>query len=104
MTIFASQKTRNVGITPAVALPTDTTTRTIIGLSISNLASTSITISAYINDGTANTYIIKNTAIPNGNSLSILKDSKIIINSTDSVYVNSSTANSADIIVSYIKH
>jgi hypothetical protein len=48
-------------------------------------------------------YIIKNTNIPSGNSLSILGDGKFIVEQNDVVQVVSSVASSVDVLLSVVE-
>jgi hypothetical protein len=102
-TVFQSIKTKQIGTTE-VQCYSSTGVSTLIGVNLSNIATQSITISAYIKSGGSTYYIIKDTVIPSGNSLSLLKDSKIVLNNGDQLYMISSTAISLDAILSMIIH
>lgn len=48
-------------------------------------------------------FLIKNTSIPAGNSLSILGDGKFVVEQNDVVQVVSSAATSVDVLVSVVE-
>ena len=76
---------------------------TIIGLSLANVSAQSINASVTLTSGATTVYIIKNTSIPSGNALSILKDSKIIVEQNDIIQVVSSIASSLDVVISTVE-
>jgi hypothetical protein len=76
---------------------------TVIGLSIANITTSTITVSVTLTSGATTVYIIKDTTIPSGNALSILKDSKIIVEVDDNIKVQSSLASSCDVTLSVVE-
>lgn len=77
---------------------------TCIGLSLANVAGVPITVDAFINDGTNNTYLIKGATIPPGMALVILGgDQKQVLITGDSIQVVSNTANAVDAILSVVE-
>ena len=77
---------------------------TIIGIALTNVASTSIKVSAYINDGTNDIYLIKDAPIPVGSSLVVVGgDQKLVLNAADHVMITSSEASSVDVVTSYLE-
>ena len=83
-------------------------THTIIGMSISNITSGVITTSVKLTNSSTETYILKDGNIPVGSSILIAGgDQKIVLWYTggngDLIKVQSNTANSMNIILSYLE-
>ena len=74
------------------------TTSVMIGLNLSNTATTQVTADVLLNG----TYIVKNVPIPSGSSLDAL-GGKIILETGDNVVVESDTSNSLDVILSVLE-
>ena len=75
----------------------------IVGISLSNILSTAITVSCYINDGSDNIYLVKDAPIPTGSSLQVLDGgAKFIVQNLDVLYVKSSDASSVDVWISAV--
>tara|TARA_A100000171_G_C2020593_1_gene90875 strand:- start:94 stop:417 length:324 start_codon:yes stop_codon:yes gene_type:complete len=74
----------------------------IIGLLISNTGSTSITVTAKLNNGSADRSIVTNAPLPEGSSIELISG-KVVIPSGGSVKVQSSNSSgNADVIVSLL--
>ena len=83
-------------------------THTIIGLTISNITSGVINVDVILENSSSRTYIVKSAPIPTGGSLICCGgDQKICLfhNGTngDQIKVQSNTANSMHIIMSYLE-
>jgi len=83
-------------------------THTIIGLSIANITSSVITTTVKLTNSSTETYILKDGNVPVGSSILIAGgDQKIVLWYTggngDLIKVQSNTANSMNIILSYLK-
>jgi hypothetical protein len=77
----------------------------VIGLSLANIISTSITADIQVenNDGD-NIYIVKDAPIPIGGALvAIGGDQKLVLNSSDVLKVTSSDASSVDVALSILE-
>ena len=75
----------------------------IVGISLSNILSTAITVSCYIYNGSANIYLVKDAPIPTGSSLQVLDGgAKYVVQSLDVLSVKSSDAASVDVWVSAV--
>ena len=75
----------------------------IVGISLSNILSTAITVSCYINNGTDNIYLVKDAPIPTGGSLQVLDGgAKFVVQNLDILSVISSDAASCDVWVSAV--
>tara|TARA_R100001463_G_scaffold97301_1_gene151778 strand:+ start:736 stop:1071 length:336 start_codon:yes stop_codon:yes gene_type:complete len=76
---------------------------TIVGIHMSNTSANAITVDAYINDGSANVYLIKGAPIAAGGALQLLDGgAKVVVQSGDRLYVKSDTASSLDVWVSAV--
>ena len=86
--------------------PSSTTT-TVIGLSCSNITSTSpikVSIRIYDNSATAHYYIVKNAEIfESGTLVAVGVDQKLVLEASDIIKVVSDTASSVDTIVSVLQ-
>ena len=83
-------------------------THTVIGMSIANITSGVITASVNLTNSSTETYILKDGNIPVGSSILIAGgDQKIVLWYTggngDLIKVQSNTANSMNIILSYLE-
>ena len=75
----------------------------IVGISLSNILSTAITVSCYIYNGSANIYLVKDAPIPTGGSLQVLDGgAKFVVQALDVSKVQSSDAASCDVWVSAV--
>ena len=89
--------------TGAQAVYTANSYDAIVGISLSNILSTAITVDCYINDGSNNIYLVKDAPIPTGSSLQVLDGgAKVVVQSGDRLYVKSSDASSVDVWISAV--
>ena len=89
--------------TGAQAVYTANSYDAIVGISLSNILSTAITVSCYINNGTDNIYLVKDAPIPTGGSLQVLDGgAKFVVQNLDILSVISSDAASCDVWVSAV--
>lgn len=80
------------------------TQTTIIGLTISNIVSSQILIDVTLDNGSSNTYLVKDAPVPSGGSIVIVGgDQKVVLETNDKIQVKSDTANSADVIMSILE-
>ena len=82
------------------------TTSTVIGLAVSNIHSSDITVDVVVTDTSATTsvYLVKAATVPVGGALvPVGGDQKIVLEATDIIKVTSNTASSADVIVSVLE-
>ena len=83
-------------------VPSSTTT-VVIGLTISNLASNSITVDVKLEPASGdNIHIGKNLPVPSGSTINALSG-KLVMETADVLKVQSDTANSADIATSIME-
>lgn len=79
-------------------------TTTIIGLVMSNVTGNTISVSATLDNGTVNTYIVKDaTLVAGGSLIAVGGDQKIVLQTNDSIRVSSSAASSVDAILSVLE-
>ena len=104
-TTLKNYLTANVG-TAASTVYSPTTAgiqATVIGLTLANTTTSPVNASVTITSGATTVFIVKNTAVPAGNSLSVLGDGKFIVEQNDVVQVISSAANSIDVVLSTVE-
>ena len=78
---------------------------TLVGISLSNVHTSAINVSCYINDGTNDIYLVKDAPLPVGSSLQVLDGgAKLVLDGTtsDALKVVSDTASSCDVWVSAV--
>ena len=93
---FRRYTSNAVGASPA-AVYTANSYDAIVGISLSNILSTAITVDCYINDGSNNIYLVKDAPIPASSALQILDGgAKFVLQSGDALKVQSDTASSID--------
>ena len=99
---FRRYTSNAVGASPA-AVYTANSYDAIVGISLSNILSTAITVDCYINDGSNNIYLVKDAPIPTGGSLQVLDGgAKFVVQNLDVLSVVSSDAASCDVWVSAV--
>ena len=107
---FLSETDTAVGTSAATILTCGASTETtIIGLSISNIVTSQITVDVQL-DASGRTsgaedsvYLVKAAPIPVGSSLVVVGgDQKVVLEPGDAVKVTSSQASSADVVLSHL--
>ena len=92
--------TSNAVGTSAATLFTANSYDTIVGIHVSNIVTSQITVSVYINDGSNDIYLVKDTPIPVGGAVQVLDgDAKLDVVSGDALKVITETASSGDVWV-----
>ena len=92
----------NVG-TSAETVFTADSYDTIVGISVANIAASTINVDVYINDGSNDIYLIKGAPIVQGGMLQIIDGgSRFVVQNGDALKVVSDTASSADVWVSAV--
>jgi len=77
---------------------------TVIGLVLSNTSASQILVDATVNDGTNDTYLIKEAPLPSGGAIVIIGgDQKVVLETNDSIKVKSDTASSVDAVMSILE-
>jgi len=93
------------GQTSVYTVPSATTT-TVIGLTVSNIAASNITVDVVVTDTSSGTsvFLVKAATIVPGSALvPVGGDQKVVLEATDVIKVTSNTASSADVIVSVLE-
>ncbi len=99
---FRRYTSNAVGTSPA-AVFSPNSYDAIVGISLSNILSTAITVDCYINDGSNNIYLVKDAPIPTGGALQVLDGgAKYVVQNADVLSVVSSDASSCDVWVSAV--
>jgi 6-phosphogluconolactonase (cycloisomerase 2 family) len=76
----------------------------VVGLCLSNITTDDIEANVAIDNGISSYYIVNNAPITDGSSLVVAgKDQKIILQTGDSVKINSSAADSIDVVMSILE-
>jgi len=103
---FKNRTLRAVGTSPVDvgAVVASSTETTLIGMTMANITSGVINVTATLNDGSNTTHIVKDAPIPTGGSLILLGgDQKVVLMTGDKVIVTSNTASSVDVIMSFLE-
>jgi len=103
---FKNRTLRAVGTSPTDvgAVVASSTETTLIGMTLANVTSGVISVTATLHDGSNTTHIIKDGPIPTGGSLVILGgDQKVVLMTGDKIIVTSNTASSCDVIMSFLE-
>ena len=95
--------TSNAVGTSAATIFTANSYDTVVGISVSNVTGSAITVDVYINDGSNDIYLVKSAPITAGGALQVVDGgAKFVVESGDALKVVSDTASSADVWVSAV--
>ena len=104
---FKNKGATNVGTSGVTLYVTPSSTATtILGLTVANVTTSSITTSVTVYDASASTYyhIVKNAPVLAGGSLVVVGgDQKIVLEASDQVVLSTSASNSGDAFMSYLE-
>jgi hypothetical protein len=103
---FKNRTLRAVGTSPVDvgAVVAGSTETTLIGMTLANVTSGVISVTATLHDGTNTTHIVKDAPIPTGGSLILLGgDQKVVLMTGDKIIITSNTASSVDVIMSFLE-
>ncbi len=103
---FKNRTLRAVGTSPVDvgAVVAGSTETTLIGMTLANITSGVINVTATLHDGSNTTHIVKDAPIPTGGSLILLGgDQKVVLMTGDKVIITSNTASSVDVIMSFLE-
>ena len=103
--IFKNSISGSIGLTNTTVYTTPSaTSTTVIGMSIANVASSNINISATLTSGSSTVYLAKNTTVPVGGSVILIgSDQKVVMTADNYLSVQSSIASSADVVISVLE-
>jgi hypothetical protein len=77
---------------------------TVIGLAVANTSASQVLVDATLNDGSNDTYLIKEAPVPSGGSIVIIGgDQKVVLEVGDSIKIKSDTAASVDVVMSILE-
>ena len=90
--------------TDAYICPSSTST-TVIGLSLANISTSQITVTAVVSiQGGATARLVKDAPIPVGSSLVVVGgDQKVVLGAGDEIKITSSAVSSVDVVTSYLE-
>ena len=95
--------TSNAVGTSAATIFTANSYDTVVGISVSNVTGSAISVDVYINDGSNDFHLIKSAPITAGGALQVVDGgAKFVVESGDALKVVSDTASSADVYVSVV--
>jgi len=103
---FKNRTLRQVGTSPVDvgAVVAGSTETTLIGMTLANVTSGVISVTATLHDGSNTTHIVKDAPIPTGGSLILLGgDQKVVLMTGDKIIITSNTASSCDVIMSFLE-
>jgi len=103
---FKNRTLRAVGTSPVDvgAVVGGSTETTLIGMTLANITSGVISVTATLNNGSNTTHIVKDAPVPTGGSLILLGgDQKVVLMTGDKVIITSNTASSVDVIMSFLE-
>jgi len=103
---FKNRTLRAVGTSPTDvgAVVASSTETTLIGMTLANITSGVISVTATLHDGSNTTHIVKDAPVPTGGSLIILGgDQKVVLMTGDKIIITSNTASSVDVIMSFLE-
>lgn len=102
---FKSYASKNVGTSAETIYTCPASTQTtLIGLSMANTSTSPITTDAYVTRSAVNYYLVKGATVPVGGSLVIVGgDQKVVLQSSDVLYVVNSAATSGDAFASLLE-
>jgi hypothetical protein len=103
--VFKSITDTGVGasLTTVYTCPASTTA-VVIGCNVSNTTGGQITVDLKLNKNVGDdVFVVKNIPIPNGSSYEFIAGSKLVLETADTLEVQSSAATSVDVIVSVLE-
>lgn len=102
---FKSYANKNVGTSAASVYTCPAATQTtLIGLSMANTSTSPITTDAYITRSAVNYYLVKGATVPVGGALVIVGgDQKVVMQTSDVLYIQNSAATSGDCFASLLE-
>lgn len=104
---FKNKKSRNIGTAPIQIgsyIVAANTQSTAIGLTLANVANTTIQVSVSLYDGSVDYFIVKQANIvPGGSLVAIGGNQKLVMETGNSIRISSTLANSVDAILSVLE-
>lgn len=102
---FKNQFSKSVGTSAATIYTCPSATQTtVIGMTVANTTSSTITVDVYITSGGTDYYLVKGATVPVGGSLvPVGGDQKVVLEAADVIKAVSSAATSADVVMSILE-
>lgn len=105
--VFKNSITGSIGLTNTTVYTTpNATSTTVIGVSVANVVSNNISVSVRVTDSSASktVFLVKDALItPGGSAVLVGGEQKLVMESGDTLAVQSSLATSADVVVSVLE-
>jgi hypothetical protein len=106
-TVFRNVLSSGLGTTPTTVLTSSSSaTTTVIGLSMTNITSSTILVSIQLQDTITSTtaYYINNVVIPANTSLRVINGGeRLVLGASTYVIITSNNAASVDLVMSYVE-
>lgn len=104
MTTYAntSYVAKDVGTSASTLTTVSSGTIAVTSLVVANTTASPITCDVYITRSAVNYYIVKGATVPVGGSLEVIGGNRVVLIASDVLKVVSSTASSADVVVSVL--
>lgn len=105
---FKSKASASIGTSGSPTTLSDTvssgTSHTVIGLSLANISTSTVTASVKLNkSGGTNVFLVKDATVPLGGALVVVGgDQKLVLESGDTITAYSSASSSIDVALSYL--
>ena len=103
---FRNAVVKNIGLVPVTCLATAPNSRfTVIGMSLANLTEGIVLINIQLQDETSVTgYYAKNLVLPPNSSMRVINGGeKLILSTSNTLYISSNLDDSVDAIISYVE-
>ncbi len=92
---------KNIGTSAANIIPSVASgTVAISSCVISNTTTAPITTSVYLTRSSVNHYLVYGATIPVGGSLEVIQGNRVVLKTSDALYIQNGTASSGDAVVS----
>lgn len=104
---FKNSISGSIGVTATTVYTTPAaTSTTVIGMSIANTTTNNITVSATLTSVSQGktVYLVKDATVPSGGTTVLIGgEQKVVMSASDYLQITSSTASSADVVVSVLE-
>lgn len=104
--LFKNKVIASIGTAPQGYTVPSNATATVIGMAVANRTANTITVDIEVVDtsATVTAFLVKSAIIAAGGSfVAVGGDQKVVLEQTDIIRVTSSTATSADVVISYME-
>lgn len=93
---------KNVGTSPVALTTVSSGTAAIASLVMCNTTTSPITTSVYITRSATNYYLVYQATVPVGGSLECIQGNRVVLNTSDALYVVNSVASGGDCVASVL--